>query len=169
MIQVAVDFCNCIYTMNILEHALRSEIDKDFKKKGEKHLSFFNQIEITKDFIENNKEKLNMLKFINYTDNAIAWLDGNNIVAIVAVNKQNNDKYRWITTIEVSPEYRGYGLGKECLSYAVRRLKGNSLIVPDSNKIALKIYRDYGFNEFKIEDCIDNIKPVYFMYLKGDE
>ena len=170
MMQVFIDFCEKMYMANAMESVLRSTIYKDFKKKGEKHLSSFNQINITKDFIDKNKSKMKILKHVDYKDDAVAWLDGENIVAIAAVDKKHDEvPYNWITAIEVSPAYQGYGLGKECLDYAVKSLKGNALTVSTSNKVALKMYKDYGFIASKesIDDVNNKVRSVYFMYLKG--
>lgn len=170
MIQVFLDFCEQAYLANAIESTLKSTIDKDFKKRGNKDLSSFKKQKITKEFIDKNKGKMKILKHVDYKDNAVAWLDDNDEVVAIAAVDDRRQKYNWITAIEVSPKYQGYGLGKRCLDYAVKELKGNSLSVAVNNQVAYKMYKDYGFltSEESINDVKSGIRSVYFMYLKGD-
>lgn len=158
----------------VQETSLKSTIDKDYKPRGRKSLSEFRKQRITKSFIDEYKSKTKIVKHIDYNDNAYAWLDGDNVVAVVAVDEDHEPKYgedegyNWITAIEVLPEYQGYGLGNQLLDYAVKQMHGNALTVSKDNEIAKSMYEKYGFKASKksIDEVRTGKRPVYYMYLK---
>lgn len=141
------------------ESVLKSSVDKDHKQKGTLRLSQFAQYALTK---ERRKKYMadfpNLRHFYDHGEkshDSIIWVDDNDHpVAAVSVYYENDDPsavqdqwsgHNWISELEVAKEYRGYGLSKQVLNYAVRTLKADALGVADDNKLAQKVYLDYGF------------------------
>lgn len=141
------------YPKVVNETSMKSIVYKDFKSKGRKSLSSFKRVNVTSEFLKKHKNETPMLKHLRPNDDVnttVAWMDQNNIVGYVSVSKPNNssDKYygyNWITALEVAPNYRGYGLGKELLEYGVKNLKGNALGVAYDNDVAIAMYKKAGF------------------------
>lgn len=131
----------------LMEVSTVSKIDKDYKPKGNKKLEQFRRVGIDGEFIRKHKDTYKTLKHIDTNDNAVAWMDDKNLVAIAAVDESYDPDgvIKMITVIEVMPEYQGYGLGPQILNYAVRTLKGNTLCVSTKNEVAQKMYKEYGF------------------------
>lgn len=75
---------------------------------------------------------------------AVSWWDSDKLVAVVS---EFDDAYgkKWLSYIEVTEPYRGHGLSEQLLDYAVNDLGCTMLGVAKSNKVAIKIYQDYGF------------------------
>lgn len=153
----------------MIETNLKSSIDNDFKSKGKKSLSDFKKEKISKEVLNKYKQNAKFLRHIDPKDNGYLFLDKNNIVAVVSVSKVEKDgnEYNWITAIEVSKEYRGYGLGIQLLDLSVKELKGNALTVAIDNEVAIRMYKKYGFiiSKQSMEDVKAKRKTVYFMYL----
>lgn len=149
--------------VNILnESSLKSNIDKDFKPKGKKQLSEFKKIIGSKETIDKYKKEYKFLRHIDYHDDVYLWLDGEKLVGAVAVDKKE-DCY-WITAIELTKEYQGYGLGNQLLDYAVKNMHASALTVAKNNNIAKNMYLKYGF---KISGKESKDKQVYYMYLNA--
>ena len=149
----------------IRESSLKSNIDKDYKSKGKKNLGSFSMIKANKDFINNNKKQYSMFKHIDYKDTVCVWKDKDNIVAVLAVDPvDHGDKKIWITALEIVADYQGYGLSKQILKYAVDTLKATALTVNKENKVAIKIYEDFGF---KKSPKSNKDSAVYYMYYRG--
>ena len=149
----------------MLEH--KSKLSFDYTGKGTKKLSDFNKEKITKSFIDKYKSDYKFLKHIHPEDESYAFLNKNEIIGVVSV--ANVDKYKWIRAIEVSTNYKGYGLGNQLLDFSVKELGGNALTVDKDNEIALRMYLNYGFKiskESKDDVKLGN-KKVYFMYLES--
>lgn len=148
------------------ESALKSTINPDYKPKGKKLLSNYRTTKITEDFIKANKKDYPFLKHIRTSPDteSCMWLDGKNPVAVVVVRKES-EIYTWITSIDIFPRYRGYGLSYQILDYATKRMGANCLTVAKDNEIAKKVYDKYGFREMLIEPK-QNAKVTY-MALPG--
>ena len=134
-----------------METSLTSEVKDGYKPKGHKNLSEFKTVKIDKNFIDKYKSDFKFLIHImpsyRYQE-SVAWLDeSNKIVGVVAVKypKTESDSTNMIRSLEISKDYQGYGLSKQILDYAVNTLKGNTLSVAIKNKLAIKVYNDYGF------------------------
>ncbi len=135
------------------ESVNKSKIDKDFESKGHKSLSSFKCTKLTHELRKKYEVDSKMLKDAcenDETHDARIWLDGDKMVAHVCVftarkDDPNRDGYNWISSLEVSPEYRGYGLGKQLLDFAVDNMGGTALGVYKDNEIAIKMYKDKGF------------------------
>lgn len=135
------------------ESVNKSKIDEDFESKGHKSLSSFKCTKLTHELRKKYEVDHKMLKDAcenDETHDARIWLDGDKMVAHVCVftarkDDPNRDGYNWISSLEVSPEYRGYGLGKQLLDFAVDTMGGTALGVYKDNEIAIKMYKDKGF------------------------
>lgn len=92
-------------------------------------------------------ESLRSLR-VNRKTKGYVWLDGNDLVAIVAV-EEKDDGYNWITSFEVFGLYRKHGLAKQMLSVAVNTLGATNVVVYDLNEIALKVFNGMGFKTYK--------------------
>lgn len=136
-----------------LESVNKSKIDKDFESKGHMNLSSFKCTKLTHELRKKYESESKMLKHAwenDATHDARIWLDGDKMVAHVCVftarkKDPRYDGYNWISSLEVSPEYRGYGLGKQLLDFAVDTMGGTALGVYKDNEIAIKMYKDKGF------------------------
>lgn len=127
--------------------SMKSVISEDFKPKGLKSLSSFKCVSATPELREKYKKSSKMILHTYATNKScktIYWLDGDDLVALVSVN-YSDPNYNWITALEVTPNYRGYGLGKQLLEYAISRMNGNALGVASDNEVAMKMYHDRGF------------------------
>lgn len=134
----------------VKESSMKSTITADFKSKGNKSLSSFKCINATPELRDKYKKDLKMVRHTfasNKSCKTMYWLDDNKIVALVSVN-YSDPNYNWITAIEVHPDYRGYGLGKQILEYAITKLNGNALGVASDNEIAMTMYAKRGFKRF---------------------
>ena len=65
-----------------------------------------------------------------------------------------DDKTKWIVSLEITKDYRGYGLSKQILDYATKTMNCKYLSVNKNNKIAKKIYDDYGFKVYHESDTM---------------
>ena len=116
-------------------------------EKSANVLDKYKSVKVTKEFMDKYKPSYPMLKHFDIKDNCAAWMDGDKIVGVCSVNKEDDDYgYRWITMIEVTPEYRKQGVGTALLDYCVKKFHADALGVRKTNKAALSIYRKYGFH-----------------------
>ncbi len=136
------------------ESVNKSEVDDNYKANGHKTLSSFRCTKLTHNLRKKYESVSKMLKHANENDathDARIWFDDNDdMVAHVCVftakkDDPRYDGYNWISSLEVSPEYRGYGLGKQLLNFAVDTMGGTALAVYNDNEIAIKMYEDKGF------------------------
>lgn len=152
----------------ITETSMRSKFNDSFEEKGNIKLSSFNKVTIDKRFIDNYKAKFKLLRHVDLNDDErIAFLDkDNNLVGYIITNKEK-DGLIWITALEVSNQYKGYGLGKQLLDYGVKHLGAQALGVAHDNEVAIKMYEKYGFKISK--ESIDEVKRKenlnYRMYI----
>lgn len=130
---------------------MKSNIDKDFKSKGTKSLSDFKQVKLTEALRKKYSSTYKMLRH-EYADGekakggiitSIAWLDDDNLVAYTSVLKRDDGIY--IESLEVTNDYKGYGLGTQLLNYVVDTLHGTILGVAYDNEIAIRMYENKGF------------------------
>lgn len=148
------------------ESVVKSNIDKDHQQKGRKSLSELKEVVMTADQIAKYKDDNKMLKHVLPDDGkdvnsdkkhfaCVGWMDGINLAAIVSVRyptSNSRDDYNWIQALEVTENYRGYGLSAQVLDYAVKKLHGNALAVHNDNEIAHKLYLKYGFKDGETND-----------------
>ena len=147
-----------------------ADFNSNFESKGYLQLSKFRKIKADKTVIDRYKAYTSTLDELdprNVTAGYV-WVDeNNNFVGTCTVEYNLLEKFNWITSIEVANEYRGYGLGKQLLDYAVKSLKGNTLSVWVKNPVAMQMYEKYGFKPSKasIKYVEAGKGSMYFMYL----
>ena len=150
---------------SIITESEVSEVDKDFKPKENMKLSSFKKVHITESVIEEYKKKYPDLKHVRckdtdeYTCDGYMWLDEENLVCHVGSCEYLDDHTKWIVSLEITKNYKGHGLSKQLIDYAVKNMKCKYLSVDKSNKLAKMIYDEYGFKVYQ-ED-----KSMYYMTL----
>lgn len=151
----------------ILESAFKSDLDVDYKSKGNLSLSNFKKVKVSEITKEMKESPVNFLKLIDdKRDTTYIWKYDDDIVGVGSV-RYIDANCNWITAVQINPKYRGYGLGNQILDFCVKELNGNALTVATDNKIALRMYKKYGFkisNE-SLADVKAGRRKVYFMYL----
>lgn len=151
----------------IHENSMKSTIDKDFKAKGKLSLSEFKRVTFDKSIIDKYKNTTKNLKHTDPKDKGYAWIDKDGNLAAYCTVDDSKDKNIWITAVEVTKDYQGYGLSKQLLDVATKELKANALSVSINNKLAKNIYEKYGFKVSK--DSEESVKKgkstMYFMYI----
>ena len=157
------DLMFCLNGLKELNKTLKDSQRKVIKESTNKDdtldLSNFDKKVLDKKVIDKYKADYSFLKHVDLDDDSYVWFDNDKIVAILMIdNKGDNDI--WITGLEVSKEYRGYGLGKQILNFAIQKLRVNALSVRKNNKIAIDMYKKAGF-EFDKKDH----GSMYFMSL----
>lgn len=151
----------------IHENSMKSTIDKDFKAKGKLSLSEFKRVTFDKSIIDKYKNTTKNLKHTDPKDKGYAWIDKDGNLTAYCTVDDSKDKNIWITAVEVTKDYQGYGLSKQLLDVATKELKANALSVSVNNKLAKNIYEKYGFKVSK--DSEESVKKgkstMYFMYI----
>lgn len=136
---------------SLQETAMASNLDKDHAQRGKMLLSSLKRIIIDEG---KRKELSNSYGFLKhfYGDDewhqTVGWMDRKgNLVAAICVSKPDPEHagQMWLTDFEIVKEYRGYGLSKQILDYACGNCGADALGVAKDNKIARKVYEDYGF------------------------
>lgn len=138
-------FGEILESLAVEESVLKSSLQSNYRKKGTKTLSSFQKVRLNQALVDSFKqENYKLLRYINDVDwlgTGYAWLDHRKLVGYVVV-----DKDQWITALEVTPGYQGYGLAKQMIAYAIT-LGGTKISVHNDNEIAMKLYRSCGFIE----------------------
>lgn len=88
------------------------------------------------------------------------WLSGRELACNVGTCEYLDDETKWIVSLDVNNEYQGHGLSKQILDFAVKQLNCKYLSVNKNNKLAKKIYDDYGFKVYEQDD------NMYYMTLE---
>lgn len=142
----------------------KSTIDRDFKLKGHKNLSSFKKIHITENVINKYKTKYPYLKNVRCKDtkesicDGYIWIDDDKLVCMVGSCEYTDDHTKWIVSLKIMKEYRGYGLSKQILDYAVKDMNCRYLSVGKNNEVAKSVYDKYGFKVYQKSDT------MYFMH-----
>lgn len=145
--------------------SVASTIDKSFKPKEKISLSSLRKVHITEELINKYKKDYPVLKHVRckdtkeYTCDGYMWFDKNDLVCYVGSCEYTDDHTKWIVSLEIINKYQGHGLSKQILDFAVNTMGSRYLSVNKSNKLAKKIYDDYGFKTYH-ED-----KSMYYMTL----
>lgn len=132
------------------ESGRKSVISQNYKKHEKINLDSLTIHPITQRYYKETKESCKELKHtrVNAGDTAsYAWEDDDGTVVALLTVTTKGDGRKSIQNIFVSEEYRGYGLGKQVLDYAVKTLGANCLTVDADNEVAKKMYSEYGFIE----------------------
>lgn len=153
------------FLFDIINEGVKSEVNDDFHPKKHMSLSSFKKVQITQDVINKYKEKYPDLKHVRCNDTdtykcgGYIWLSNDKLVCNVGTCEYFDDGTKWIVSLDVNNEYQGHGLSKQILDFAVKRLGCKYLSVNKSNKLAKKIYDDYGFKVYEQDD------NMYYMTL----
>lgn len=138
-----------------IDESLTSVVEKDYTPKGHMNLSQFKSKELTEADRKKLSQKYKFLRHFYSTDEShkvIIWMDGEELVAAIGVSypdKMSNPGkwagHNWIDSFEITSDYKGYGLSKQIMKYAIGTLHADALGVAKDNKLAQKVYRDMGF------------------------
>lgn len=133
------EWCNEAFT--------QSSLDKDYVGKGKKSLSSFKQKVCDEGEFSRWYEKFSSeLKHVRSNENSTVtlWLtkDESELVAYICLEEKGEDMC--IQALEVLPEYRGYGLSDQLMTYA-KNNGATLLYVNPENQIALKLYKKHGW------------------------
>lgn len=133
------------------ETSMASTLEKGHQQNGRMSLSSLKRITIDEGKRKELSNSYGFLKHFYGNDEwhqTVGWLDRKgNLVAAICVSKPDKEYagQMWLTDFEIVKEYRGYGLSKQILDYACKSCGADALGVAKDNKIARKVYEDYGF------------------------
>ena len=142
-----------------------STVANDHKQNGYIKLSSLKKVRITEYLINKYKQEYPVLRHVRckdtdeYVCDGYMWFKDNNLVCYVGSCQYTDDNTKWIVSLEIVPEYRGYGLSNQILDFCVKSMNCKYLSVAKSNQLAKKIYDKYGFKVYH-ED-----KTMYYMTL----
>lgn len=148
-----------------LTEGMSNTIKKDHKQKGHIKLSSLKKVRITEYLIDKYKKEYPVLRHVRckdtdeYVCDGYMWFKDDNLVCYVGSCQYTDDNTKWIVSLEILPEYRGYGLSTQILDFCVKSMKCKYLSVNKNNELAKKIYDKYGFKVYH-ED-----KTMYYMTL----
>ena len=163
-------------------HEEKSELDKNFKDKEKIKLSSLKKIHITEEIINKYKKEYPVLKHVRCKDTSEYICDGymwmNNedeLVCYVGSCQYTDDHTKWIVSLEIVPKYKGHGLSKQILDYAVKTMKCKYLSVNKNNKVAKHIYDEYGFKTYQEDESMhymcygaNTVKESTYYILESD-
>ena len=160
------DLYQVVVPNSVNESIHKSTVDSNHKQHGQMNLNSLTRIDITEKWRKEHTAKYPYLKHIASSNDEIdvsAWLDDDKLVAIISVDRipSKRDKI-WIHDIHIDDKYRGYGLSKQLLNYAISNYKANALAVKIDNKLAQKVYQDIGFTfGTGSDDIMGNSRIMY--------
>lgn len=137
-----------------LLEATASSIKADYKPKGKKNLTDFKDIPLSRQTIISYKKDCSALSHVRWNNkmDGCILLDGNTtVVGFIAVEEKNNGQ-KWLQALEITKNYRGYGLSKPMIHLAVMHYGARYLSVNKNNKVAIRIYEDLGFRQYSETD-----------------
>lgn len=131
--------------------------DEDWSDTMKESVLYENNIDLSslkvinnpdKKFVEDHIDNASCIKDFLHDSirkNSCMFLDTktNKIACVFMVF--NDGGHKIINNFEVTPEYRGKGLSKQLLDYAVKKKGADHLWVNDDNTIAKNLYLKYGF------------------------
>lgn len=130
----------------INEASIVSNVQGDYNPKGKKSLSSFKKEKISKDSLDKYKKDFKALSHIRENCLGYIYLDKNIPMAVIAVEEKSDCNF--IQAVEIAKNYQGYGLSKQLLDVATKELKATRLSVNKKNKLAIEIYKKYGFKKY---------------------
>lgn len=129
-----------------------TKIDDEYRSKGAIDLNSLVKVKLTKANIDQYEKDAKFLKHFRTGANISGVIffkkRAKKPICAIAVEEKKDGKH-WIQALEVSHEYRGYGLGKQMLKYACEVLHATHLSVSHKNEIAQEMYKKYGFRKYK--------------------
>lgn len=142
-----------------LNESISSTVDPNFVSKEHLRLSSFKQIRITKAVIDKYKSAYPDLRHVRYADTKEYHCDGyiwltkqDEPVCHISACEYTEDGTKWITSLDVRPNFKGHGLATQLLDYATKTMNCKYLSVNRANKLAKYIYDEYGFKVFREDD-----------------
>ena len=148
-----------------VNESVSSTVSKDHKQKGHIKLSSLKKVRITEYLIDKYKKEYPVLRHVRckdtdeYVCDGYMWFKDDSLVCYVGSCQYTDDNTKWIVSLEILPEYRGYGLSNQILDFCVKYMNCKYLSVNKNNELAKKIYDKYGFKVYH-ED-----KTMYYMTL----
>lgn len=130
----------------INEASIVSNVQDDYNPKGKKSLSSFKKEKISKESLDKYKKDFKALSHIRENCLGYIYLDKNIPMAVIAVEEKSDCNF--IQAVEIAKNYQGYGLSKQLLDVATKELKATRLSVNKKNKLAIEIYKKYGFKKY---------------------
>lgn len=116
---------------------MRSNLDPEHKQKEKKNLFDF---KVTKSIECYENDPIFENAYVHTDVQRFLFVDGKNrVAAYLEVDKEI------IPFLKVSIDYRGCNLGYQLLDFAVKRCGARKLSCDPNNKIALRMYQNYGF------------------------
>lgn len=157
---------NEIYNHNdnlLNESTDKSVIDRNFKKKDNKDISFkILDIHDKKAFqYIKNDLYLRKIKISEYNGEIIIDNNKDKIIGRFLVMTGKNEGF--IGALRVYDNYKGYGFGDILIDDAIKKYNGIDLIVMADNKVAIKLYKNHGFVQIGYGDS----KNELWMKLKS--
>ena len=105
---------------------------------------------------------LKIQKLNNFNGEIIIDEDNNDIIGRFLIGTGNDEGF--ISSLKVYDKYKGYGFGNKLIDDAINKYNGIDLIVFKNNKVAIRLYKKYGF---VIIDNPNIRKNEYYMKLKN--
>lgn len=142
-----------------LNESIASTLDPSFVPKEHLSLSSFKRVRITKAVIDKYKSAYPDLRHVRYADTKEYRCDGyiwltkqDEPVCHISACEYAKDDTKWITSLDVRPNFKGHGLATQLLDYATKSMNCKYLSVNKANKLAKHIYDEYGFKVFREDD-----------------
>lgn len=142
-----------------LNESIASTLDPSFVPKEHLSLSSFKRVRITKAVIDKYKSTYPDLRHVRYDDTKEYRCDGyiwltkqDEPVCHISACEYTKDDTKWITSLDVRPNFKGHGLATQLLDYATKSMNCKYLSVNKANKLAKYIYDEYGFKVFREDD-----------------
>lgn len=142
-----------------LNESIASTLDPSFVPKEHLSLSSFKRVRITKAVIDKYKSAYPDLRHVRYEDTKAYRCDGyiwltnqDEPVCHISACEYTEDGTKWITSLDVRPNFKGHGLATQLLDYATKSMNCKYLSVNKANKLAKYIYDEYGFKVFREDD-----------------
>lgn len=162
---------------DVIYEGISSTVVKDYSSKRDMFLSNFTRMKLSDAVIQTYKAKYPSLSHVRINKNTkgYCWLDEDKLVATINTEIKDDDDYVWINAFEIFGEYKGHGLSKQILRFAIKDLNITHLSVNKKNEVAIKLYKSLGFNTYresenmlfmsihsKINESSDAVSTVYF-------
>lgn len=135
---------------DVIYEGISSTVVKDYSSKRDMFLSNFTRMKLSDAVIQTYKAKYPSLSHVRINKNTkgYCWLDEDKLVATINTEIKDDD-YVWINAFEIFGEYKGHGLSKQILRFAIKDLNITHLSVNKKNEVAIKLYKSLGFNTYR--------------------
>lgn len=161
-LQELVNKCLSIKESSVNEFVSSKVID-DYESKQDMNISSFARMEMNAPFIQIYKKDYPSLSHIRINNNTkgCIWVDDKKRPVAIINTERKDDDYIWINAFEIFGGYKGHGLSKQILRYAIKEYGITHLSVNKNNEIAYKLYKQLGFKTYKTTE------NMYFMCIKS--